>query len=186
MEPALSTLFSRPVLALIVSPIVLLTGCSDGDDSERGPYYDEVVAASRSAESAFERDVLADGELTRAEYEEAVQRYVSCAADRGVEITPVRQGSRYAYQMSTDPESDRVALRCSVGTTRTIEALYGDIVANPTNGDYEQLVVRCLIRSGLAPQGYTKARFLDEREGDLPFPSDDPRLQECLENVEAY
>lgn len=176
-----------PLAVALVAAAITFQGCGGAEsDPGRGPYYDELRDAGRTATSDFEREALEDGELTRAEYEEAVQRFVGCAADRGVELTAKRQGALYIYQMRTDAENDAVAAECSVGTTQLIEALYGDLVANPANGDFDQLVVDCLVRSGLAPSDYTKERFLAERDGNLPFSEGDPRMQECFGNVEAY
>lgn len=187
MTIARSSVSRTPTRSSLFVVALLAGGCAAGEEElERGAYYDEIVAAGENAASEFERNVLADGDITRSEYEEAVERFVRCAADRGVAITPVKQGSRYSYEMATSADSDQVALDCSVGTTQQIESLYGELVSNPTNGDYDQLVADCLVRSGLAPEGYTKEEFLAQREQNLAFDASDPRMQECFEDVEAY
>jgi hypothetical protein len=173
----------------------VLAGCSDEPPASRGPYFDDIVAASKDAKSDFERKVLSDGSITRAEYEESVQKLVACGDARGVSISPVSQGVTYSYEVKTSETSDAVMAECSVGTTQVIENLYGEMTKNPTKADYEALVAACLARSGLAPAGYTKTQYLRDRsaakEGevvkpDFPFDQADQRLADCESNPSSH
>ncbi|MGD9959444.1 hypothetical protein [Nocardioides sp.] len=160
---------------------VSLGACSSKEASEpRSPYYSDIVTASRTADSDFEREVLSDGEVTRSEYEESVARYVKCANGQGVTINPVKQGDLYTYELGAGASAEKVADECSVGTTQKIEAFYGALVQNPTKGDMMQLIAACLSSSGLAPKGYDKAAFTaDSESGSFPFDAEDPRFGEC-------
>ena len=175
--------------------VVAASGCSSPDPVKKGPYFDEVVAASKAAKSDFERTVLSDGVITRAEYEESVQKLVACAEARGVTIAPERQGAMYVYSMRTSAISDTVMTQCSVGTTQVIESLYSAMTRNPTKGDEDALVAACLARSGLAKPGYNKTQYLAERNAQtrghvlIPkwsFDGDDPRLPECEGNPASH
>ncbi len=167
---------------------ITLTGCSNEQPVSRGPYFDQIIAASNEAKSDFERQVLSDGTITRAEYEEAVQKLVACAATRGVVVSPVSKGATYSYEVKTSEVSDAAMRQCSVGTTQVIESLYGEIAKNPTKADYEALIAACLARSGLAPAGYTKSQYLRDRSAgkqgevvipEFPFDQTDQRLADC-------
>lgn len=202
MEPALIRSVRRcgsrrsviPISAIVLVGMTV-GGCSSEAPAAKSAYFDEVVAASKTAKSDFERTVLSDGNITRAEYEESVQKLVACAGARGVSIEPVAQGATYAYEVRTSATSDTVMGECSVGTTQVIESLYGDIVRNPTKGDYDALVASCLDRSGLAPAGYDKTRYVADRsaakQGEVltpkfPFDANDPRLAECEGNPTSH
>lgn len=166
------------------------TGCGGGGEvAARGPHHDVIVAAAQEATSDFERQVLEDGEITRAEYEEAVHRLVECARDRGTRVTPLEQDGLYTYEVPISETSDRDMLECSEGTTQVVEALYGDVLRNPRNVDFEELVAECLVRSGLAPEGYDEEQYLRERSGttnddgvqqpQFSFDVEDPRFVAC-------
>lgn len=192
MEPALTG--GRLLVGL--ASIMLFTGaCSSAEPTTDGPYAKEILAASKEASSDFERSVLADGDITRAEYEEAVQKLVSCGEARGVKITPIKQGELYNYSYPLTETSDEIMGDCSAGTTLVIETFYSDMVKNPMNGDFEQMVAECLARSGLAPADYDKAQYLAdrsavERDGVLtanfPFDAEDPRLVECESDPDSH
>lgn len=179
--------------ALIV--LVLGSACQSEAPQGEGPYAAEILAASEVATSEFERSVLGDGEITRAEYEESVQRLVACGADRGVTISPVAQGELFSYSYPLTETSDAVMTECSAGTTMVIESIYSSIVRNPAKGDYEALVASCLARSGLAPEGYDKSQYLADRSAvekdgvmtsDFPFDAEDPRLAECEGDPDSH
>lgn len=171
------------------------SACSSPDPVKKSPYFDEVVAAGKAAKSDFERSVLSDGVITRAEYEESVQKLVACAEARGVTIAPSRQGAMYVYEVRTSAISDTVMTQCSVGTTQVIESFYSQMTRNPTKGDEDALVASCLARSGLAEAGYTKTQYLAERNAlkrggvlvpKWSFDGNDPRLSECELNPASH
>jgi hypothetical protein len=177
--------------------VVLVSGtaCESEAPQGDGPYAAEILAASKVATSDFERSVLSDGMITRAEYEESVQRLVSCGKDRGITISPIAQGEVYNYSFPLTDTSDAVMTECSAGTTMVIETIYSNMVRNPAKGDYEALVASCLARSGLAPSGYDKSQYLADRSAvekdgvltaDFPFDPEDPRLAECESDPESH
>ncbi|MDN5764579.1 MAG: hypothetical protein L0H78_02005 [Humibacillus sp.] len=155
----------------------------------KSPYYDDVVAAGKSAVSDFERKVFADGTITRGEYEMSVQKLVDCAKAKGVTIaaTPDAYGLS-TYSLTASAVNDQVMTKCSAGTTLTIEGLYAEITKNPTRADWEALVTECLVSTGLAPSGYTKRQYVKDRIGikqgqvnrpQFPFSTADSRFNAC-------
>lgn len=71
----------------VVGIVVAIAACSSADTpaatAPSGPYGQEISDARVSATSDFEKRALADGVVSRAEYEEAVRRQVACTNDRG-------------------------------------------------------------------------------------------------------
>jgi hypothetical protein len=182
----------RYVIATVTT--VALAGCAGSEPATDHPYRADFEAASGQATSDFERGVLGDFEISRAEYEEAVDRYVRCASDLGVQLSAVPQGGYYVFEhvaasTSAAQSVDGVVRQCRAGTIDLIEPLYVGLLTNPNKEDRDQLVVACFIDKGLAPEGYTVEEFRgdrgsgqEQRPPDFPFDEQDPRFIECMVN----
>ena len=168
--------------------VVLVTGCGQTDAIADDPYRADLEAALERATSEFEREVLRDLRITRAEYEEAVERYVQCANDRGVELTKIPQGGYYVYGHPAIDDADAILDDCRIGTVDLVEHLYVDMLVNPDKTDFDMLVVKCLLEKGLAPEGYTTEEHKRLRETatgpapDYPFDTEDSHFSECMAN----
>lgn len=161
---------------LILSLLAASAGAVTDDDPYRARYQD----ALRSATSDFERAVLADGEVTRAEYEEAVGRYVSCMADSGIEVGLHEQGGYYTYSFAKTQDVFTTSDRCAEGSTLLVAGLYIAQLTNPGAEDYDELIVACLIRAGLVEASYSAAQLdTDARDGTLPFDDTAPGFDAC-------
>jgi hypothetical protein len=179
-----------PVTALAACLVVgLLVGCSasGGESDAPNPYRGDFELALASATSDFERQVLADLVISRAEYEEAVARYVECANDGGVELEAVPQGDYYVYRHAGMGSSDidEVLDGCSQGTVALIEGLYIATVTNPNREGIDELRVACLKRQGLVDDAYTVDEYVAARSASppaFPFDPEDPRARECRIN----
>lgn len=113
--------------------------------------------------SDFERAVLEDGKVTREEYEEAMQRYVSCISDRGGSVELTDQNGYYVYEISGNvAHYDQISGECSMGTNNLIEPLYVDTLRNPEKLDPDEALARCYIAAGLV-----EAPFNAQDLGDL-------------------
>lgn len=162
--------------------IVALVSCATAAPDE-DPYRLRYEEALRAATSDFERAVLGDGEITRAEYEEAVERYVSCMADAGIEVGLHEQGGYYTYSSAAAPGFDATHDRCAEGTTLLIAGLYVARLTNPGAEDYDELIVACLIRAGLVEADYTAERFTaDATDQTLPFDDASAGFDGCMAN----
>ena len=103
----------RGWLAVSVSCVFLLTSCGvfGSDDSVADPAI--LALAERPGLNEFQVDLLSDGVLTFAEYEQAVFRAVKCTEDLGFEdVTPELVAGEFntrVYEiLSTYPENQDV------------------------------------------------------------------------------
>lgn len=187
-------LWASSRLAAVVLPLgIALLACSpDHDVGHPGsPYRAEILEAAKTVGTDFERSVLEDGAITRAEYVEASQRYVDCVKGHGIDIAATDTFGVNNYTTSNlTAENEKYLDSCTYGTIFVIEGLYSGMVKNPDKADFKQLVVSCLIKSGLAPQEYTVDDFLadmpDGEEPTFPFDGNDPRAVECLSNPQTH
>lgn len=182
----------------MVLSVTVLTGCSNTTRLEPSPYASWFEDAQRQATSQFEKDALADGEISRAEYEEAMQRYVACIADNGSNVELEDQTGYYIYVISGDTDLyDRVADGCREGTIRFIETLFVETFTNPQNMDFDELTAQCMVALGVVNPPFTKENFLEtmnrsgaETTNVDPLPIDprsqeimnDQRTQNCMSN----
>lgn len=159
-----------------------------------GPYAERIEAARGQVTSAFEKNVLADGEINRAEYEEAVQRFLSCTDAQNIKVEVEDQEGYYIYSSASDPEEfDRVYAICAPGTVDVIAGLYTDMLVNPTNGDLDTMTAACFVRAGLVNEPFTAADFRDllsrsgteDRDGDSKETRIDPEAQRLVNTEEA-
>lgn len=162
--------------------ISLLVGCSSEPASDH-PYADRYAEALSQATSDFERAVLADGTITRAEYEEAVSRYVDCMDGAGFAVTLVEQHGYYVFEFSAAPGLEAADTRCTEGNTFFVAGLYIDQLTNPAADDVDTLSVRCFIHAGLVDDEYTPEQFMvDAKNQTLPFDDTSPAFDLCMAN----
>jgi hypothetical protein len=135
--------------------------------------------------------VLADLSITRAEYEEAVARYVRCIEDAGAAVKPVDQAGYYVYEISGDVgRYDAVADTCATGTRALIEPLYLNMITNPEAEDFADIVVVCLKRYNGVDEQVTGAdleRYLEASTNgeSLPFEVDPEIFDRCMSNPQS-
>lgn len=181
---------------LTLSALVVLAGCGVAkSESAAGPYAALFVQAREAATSQFERDVLADDKVTRAEYEEAVQRFVSCVEDLGAQVTLQDQDGYYIYAIGANTAAyDEAAVVCAPGTKALIEGLYVDTLTNPDNVDFDELIAQCFVEVGLVEAPFTGRDFLDLVEasgavnlgdGANPNRAIDPSAEAIMASEEA-
>ena len=178
------------VTVVMVGFVAGVSGCSAGQaptDAFSGPYGPQMKAAYEAATDPAVKSALQDGKITRAEYDAAVQRYVACAADQGVTITPHEQDGLYNYEVVREPNTDAVIDSCTP-VIQTIESLYSSMLKNPENRNMEDVIADCLKRAGLVPRDYTGEKFAsDMKAGTGLFGSQslDPAVSRCLNNPQA-
>lgn len=185
------TLGRPSVAALSLVSLVALTSCTGVDDQVAdGPYAERIRSAIAESTSDFERDVLGDGVVTRAEYEEAIRLFTTCTEDAGYAVDLVDQGGYYGYSQASVPGATEAFDSCAKGTTFHIEGIYYSTVANPDNLDWDAITLECLQREGLAPSSLTIGQYLEalSKAGtsgastDLPFSLEDPIYDACVAN----
>lgn len=157
----------RRRLSFAVAVVALAaTGCSasSGSTPGAGPYSAEIKAAAKQATSDFERGVLSDGVITRAEYQEAIQRYVDCGKQHGLDIGLIDQGGWYTYSMPTVRADDPAEFACNKGTVMLIASLYEQFVKNPNKQDIDEVEFNCLVRLKVAPSGYSLQQYKQDKK----------------------
>ena len=189
----------RRILGLastVVALSFIAVGCSGTVATvPEGPYAEQIANAQAAVTSQFERDVLADAQVTREEYEEATQRFLACLEDQGVSIDIQDQAGYYIYAVpaSDNERYEQLAHGCATGTNALIEPLYTDMLRNPNNVDYDTLIAQCFVDAGLVDPPFTRDDFQDllERAGatstqDMGDPPPlDPEAQRIMTTDEA-
>jgi hypothetical protein len=175
-------------MGLLLSAAALLcSGCGTGGDgavTSSDPYRPQAQQALSSATSDFEKAALADLQISRLEYEEAVERYVSCMQGQGLDTAAVEEAAGY-YSYRTAAGSgdfDAADSTCRVGTVNLVESLYVDKLVNPRKRDVNDAVAACLTDAGLVPRGYTGDMFAVDSEppAQLPFDVEAAAAGACL------
>ncbi len=174
-------------VAMGVLVLAGVTGCSSGgggQDVFTGPYAAQIRAAYESASDATSKAALSDGEVTRAEYVSAVDRYVKCVNDQGVDMVAHESYGLFSYEV-VGSGADGAMAACDA-IVAPIESVYSAILTNPSNEDPYDLIVACLKRGNLAPSDYTTGQFEADLEADAePFDTSDETFVRCMTNPQA-
>lgn len=155
-----------------------------------GPFASKFAEAYKNSTTAFQREVLADGIVDKAELSEAQKRWVGCMKDRGfaASVTYGNPGSYSVKERSgyTQDTAGEIVAKCGEGTTDYVEALYAEAIENPTNKDYATLMVECYRRLGVVGSDYTPDRFDQEsKSGVYSFNRKDHRVDRCNLNPQT-
>lgn len=167
-------------VALAAVP-ALVAGCASTSDepsvAPTGAYAARIAELEGEIVSDLERQILADGTITREEYEEAHTRLQQCVEDGGgaVQLHPDEHGF-YTYQV--DAASEPIFLSCETGTTGVVAGLYRDMTVNPANEDFMTLIRDCMVAAGALEQGTTVEQFDAEFFTESPAALDDPAIAE--------
>ena len=132
-----------------------------------GPWAAEFEEFYRSTESDFARTVLADGQITDAEYAEMEERFRSCLAEDGVTFDGFRPDGGYTTSLAPNGgDTYAIIQRCSKSSGEdTVGALYSFMRTNPDNLDSMTIMAECLVKKGVVPPGYDADAYLQQMEG---------------------
>lgn len=118
------------------------------------PYGREMDQWIASSDSEFVKKVLSDHKITDSEFMEAQDRFEKCLNAAGIETTreAVSKAPSTVTQIATVGNADsNPALReCGSEWLDGID-MYLNILSNPKNIDFYELVQRCLVSSGVIP-----------------------------------
>lgn len=137
-----------------------------------GPYAAEFAEAWDESANEFVRSVIADQEISDAEWAELGSRMTSCLAQWGIEFRGF--GERGDYTTSPGPlgddETERVLETCERETgEQWLHLLHLSLRTNPENIASEILITDCMVRNGIVARGYTKDDYLRD-VGTMSFP----------------
>ncbi len=152
----------------LVSALIILLGligsaCSDeSDDSSQ-----EFGALLRST-SPEQAELLADGELTLAEYEKAFFSFVACLEDRGIRVFDTEFDGGFNYStMNPDTPEGQAKFNLDHGECRSqhfdeIELAWADVNADPdADAAFYEAVANCVRGEGVEVSGTSPAELSD-------------------------
>ena len=178
------------------SPKVIAPGSLDDPGRGGGWLQQQFVFAAEVATSDFERDVLkraaSTGAIAADDYEEAVSRYLRCAAAAGWEIDAVKQANGVYRWLPQNVTAAKLKMygedtnRCAEGTVMNIEGLYKVQVVNPDGSDTPTAVTSCFQEHAVAPASYTAKDFTRDYAENFehaPYVLSDPNVVMCLTSL---
>ncbi len=148
-----------------------------------GPYASEFADLYTRASSDFARDVLADGQITDAEFAEMTSRFASCLDDQGITFHGFQpDGSLSTSVAPGGADTHSIVSECSGSSGEdVINALASIMRVNPENVAWASLMVDCLVGRGVVPQGYTVEQYeQDDASRFADFENLPVELQEAL------
>jgi len=181
MTRAVGTAGPAAAVLAVLAVSAVVSGCSGASEESApaptGAYAARIAELEGEIVSDLEREILSDGTITRAEYEEAHTRLVQCVEDGGgsVQLLADEYGF-YTYQV--DGASEQVFLSCEPGTTGVVAGLFRDMTVNPADDDFLTLVRDCLADAGVVEPGTTVEQLQAEFFGDSPPALADPAVAE--------
>ncbi|RDV44356.1 hypothetical protein DOE76_13320 [Leifsonia sp. ku-ls] len=151
-----------------------------------GPWASDFQKAFADAKTEWERDVLRDGVVTAAEYEQSRAHVRSCLGDAGYTISWDEQGGfALGAKSGTYPDdfferSDPVLRQCESRWAGSIPFLFEQVRRNPAKKDEATIQVACLKAAGLVDETYSKQRWSrDNEKGDFPFDPTSESARQC-------
>jgi len=182
--------------AVVVS--LLLAGCSadrtttatertnDASLELAGPWADDFRDALAHGVSDYEAGILADGQVTTAEVEDAHDRIRRCLADSGYTINYSADGGfeigslRGGAPSNDMTRTNAVLEACEKRYDESVTMLFQETRRNPDKLDEAKIAVACLRRVGIVGKGYTERKWQSEYDdGVFSFNDSDPRAQQC-------
>lgn len=139
--------------------------------SAAGAWAQDFADAAGPA-SAYERSVLADGEITAAEISDAQSRTRACMHDSGYEYTVAEDGTGEAKRLdgkvpSGIDEVNRPLQDCEARFDRSITNLYNEVRRNPEKQDEAEIAVACLRGAGLVGADYSERKWRAEYDSGV-------------------
>lgn len=184
-----SFVFVRVVSTAVVSLCggLLLSGCgSEATVDPANPYAEEILRAQSQATSDFQKAALEDGEVSRDEYLEALDKFVECVHDKGAPVALVESGGIFIYQVSGNiPLFHEVADSCAQGTTDLIETLYTTILADPQKKGNDVVTAECMVALGIVDESFTGADFAELWGREEREEANDPATRKILDNPDT-
>jgi hypothetical protein len=189
------------VAAVVVGAAVVslvLAGCDQGGEPRRsrasavasldaaGPWSDEFREALEHGVSPYEAKILADGQVTAAEVEDAHGRVSRCLASSGygIEYDPDGGFDVLAldgkYPDDFFKRSDPVLRACEERYDEYVTMLFAETRRNPEKQDEAKITVACLRRAGLVGKDYSERKWRAEYDaGVFSFDEYEARAQQC-------
>lgn len=156
----------RHVATLMVLPVLLFVACSDEQQDNSETNNSQNFAALLRSTSPEQAELLADGELTTAEYEKAFFALVACLEDRGINVIDPEFDGGYSYS-TLDPDTPEGQAKFNVdhGECRDqhfaeIELAWADKNADPeADAAFYEAVADCVRAEGVEVAGTSSSEL---------------------------
>ncbi len=159
----------------------------DGDvPAFDGPWADwfTTVYTSEHATDA-QREILADGEITDAEYAQVRGDFARCLEDLGLEVQLSPDGGFTIDDdgglSETQITGDAVPT-CEARTVGSVAMLYEQIRRNPEQKDEATIVVACLKDAGIVGAAYTAAEYRRDLDAYAGLDWDASEVRSCVDD----
>jgi hypothetical protein len=131
-----------------------------------GPWAAEFRSAFRRASNPVAKEILADGQITLAEYRMLGDEMVSCLADQGAANGRYSTSGTVGFEEPANGAGpDAVMNFCSaIVDWDSIVDLWLLTRSNPNREDVDSMIAGCVVRMGLRPEGYTGDDYLGDSD----------------------
>lgn len=186
-------------IGILIASALVLAGCSGpGETAGERPdrpvsggagWESEIADAVRHATTDFERNALADGRISDAEFAEMENGFVACLRDRNVTFSGFGPAGGYGFTPgpgTTTAEANGIADECSASSgLDTVGSLYFAMQRNPENLDEASITAACLVKKKVVPQTYSASDFArDTPTRVYPF-TDAARGEKAMEECDT-
>lgn len=142
---------------IVVLAVAMLTGCSASDsDSDSRPSLLQIAESARDQGHDWQAELLSDGDITLAEFDEGHRRTLACLEAAGIDFTEpqrnIPDGYQWIYDMTWPTLDDAAGQRVVEGCVDEHQAdlalamsAWGDWVTEPA---LLAATVECVSRSG--------------------------------------
>ncbi|MFV0407907.1 MAG: hypothetical protein ACK5LN_13985 [Propioniciclava sp.] len=171
------------IASTVLLTSLLVSGCegatSEVDEQFTGPWAQQLRTAYEESRSELERQVLADGLITDAEYAELLGAFQTCIEDLGYELTWEGDDGGFSIPGEQSPSEQQIA-ECSATTDGEASGYYVQMRRNPENLDEAEIMVDCLIRVGVVDPSYSPEDYQqDGLSGSGPTYLDTEEFRAC-------
>jgi hypothetical protein len=143
----------------------------------RGVYRDDFQHIAEEYDgNDFVYRIIQDENITKEELDEAFDKYDGCVKSKGfvaIYDTPgsYKGGHTYSFNHGSVYEDGQKALKAENECNQKfgfndLSPLQDEILANPNKEDFNKIMAECLVRHGMAPEGYTANDFANDNENE--------------------
>lgn len=148
-----------------------------------GPWKSVLTRVYKTTQNDMQRAILKDGRVTEQEYVQLQDAFGKCVAAKGFTEYEYDGDDHYSYRPPkgwSDEKIGKADEECVTATRGEVMGLYFTMRKNPQNEDRMELMASCLVKSKLAPKGYTGADYKRDFDRDtFPFDTKDDRIKQC-------
>ncbi|MCD4557364.1 hypothetical protein [Schaalia sp. lx-100] len=158
-----------PVLSAVLLSFILLTGCSNPQES---PYRTDFERARDVNESQYVKQVFShaidNGTISTTDYKESRQKLASCYKAAGIEFSEYMDDLglgliQFGFSEMSAEKEDALE-HCDQqfdGKTTGISEAYRNQIINPRKEDMDKLIAECFVRKGLVSAGFSAQDYRD-------------------------